>query len=477
MSTSFFIIAIGCLPIVLALNVLKMYKGSPLAIALLLFMISISLWQLDVSVLYLEGILPEEAIFWLFRLLRIGVIAGVPIAFYTAYLILKKHTVPFKKHSLLGFLLSIFNKKALWLLMAWSVFIYVINWSNWGIKEIELTEASKLGTKLYFPIYGELHFLFLIHTGSIFFLLLVVLFVTKTIPNQYLRSFLTTFSLCAIFLFLTGYLNFIPATGAILGSMGVVVFSSIIVFAFVKMNTLMTINYNRLVERQKKLDYTGDIATSLIHEVKNNLQIIKAYSKLLPRSSPLPEESRRMVNMIEKASNQLEELTQSYSEYLHTKAIDFKITDVSKIIQEAIDITSNLVENNRVELIFENKCTPLKAYVSETYLKQVFVNLIKNSCEAIDDENKQRRITIRSLIVDDQIIIDVIDTGDGIPLDQWEYIFDPFISTKKSGMGAGLPFVRKIIFEHRGEIKVSQSSEKGTTFRMILPQYEHSYFQ
>ncbi|WP_404810011.1 ATP-binding protein [Metabacillus halosaccharovorans] len=127
-----------------------------------------------------------------------------------------------------------------------------------------------------------------------------------------------------------------------------------------------------------------------------------------------------------------------------------------------------------MDICFEQKYKPLKAFASSTYLKQVFINLIKNSCEAIDDVNPKRNIAIKTDIVADKIIIDISDSGNGIVKDRWESIFDPFISTKELGMGIGLPFVRKVIFEHRGEIFVLESSQNGTTFRVTLPQYEFS---
>ena len=76
----------------------------------------------------------------------------------------------------------------------------------------------------------------------------------------------------------------------------------------------------------------------------------------------------------------------------------------------------------------------------------------------------------------DRIFINFIDTGKGIPADNWESIFDPFISSKKDGLGLGLPFVKNIIFEHRGDIKVVDSGPKGTHIQIILPQYFFSNF-
>lgn len=474
MITSLLIFTIGLLPLVLAINVIRIYKGSQLGIALLLFMCSITLWQMDIGVLYLKGILPEEWILSLFRFFRVGTTGVVPVIFYLIYLLLNKHTPNLKNKTGYNVFQSFFNLKVFWVLFVWSVGVYTINWTNWGIEGLRVVQLSDPYTSLYFPVYGDYHFLYLLHTGTVLLFLIIVVIICRGIQNTSLKSFLRTFSYCSMFLLLTGFLNFLPGTGAVISSVGVIIFSSSIIFSFVKMNNLVTINYNLLKERQKKMDYLGNISTSLIHEVKNNIQIIKGYSKIVAETTDLPKQSENHVSMIQLGTNQLEQLTYDYSEYIKKKAVEFKDADLNQIIQEAIDLTTELRNEKKIDICFEQKYKPLKAFASSTYLKQVFINLIKNSCEAMDHVTNERNIAIKTDIVGDKIIIDVSDSGEGIVKDRWESIFDPFISTKESGMGIGLPFVRKIIFEHRGEIYVLESSKNGTTFRVVLPQYEFS---
>lgn len=80
---------IGMIPIVLAICLIKIYKGSELATALLLYMLFISFWQLDVAVLYLKGVISKDLITFLFRLFRLGPTFLVPIVFYLAYILIK----------------------------------------------------------------------------------------------------------------------------------------------------------------------------------------------------------------------------------------------------------------------------------------------------------------------------------------------------------------------------------------------------
>lgn len=476
MIISFLIAIIGIIPVVLAICLLKLYKGSELAIPLLLYMLLVSFWQLDIAVLYLEGIVSEESILWLFKIFRAGPTFLVPLVFYISYIIIKKHTV-FPKNKLLSrFLLLIFNKKVLVFIILWSAMIYFINMTDYGISGLKGMEIVESNTYFYFPEYGPLQFLYIIHTVSFVIFVACSYIISRNLENKYFGDFLGAFFICSFFLFVSGFLNFIPGAGALFSSLGVVVFSVIVLFSFVKINTMMTVNYNRLIERQKKLDYAGNLTASLVHEVNNSLVVIKGYSKLLSELSSLPSDGKRMNEMMDVAAKQIEELIENYKKYIKYESIDYKMTDLNKIIDQAIELTKEIRKEHSVDILFEKNFKTLKAYVNETNIKQVFINLIKNSTEAIPKDRSLKKITITLGIEADRIIINVIDTGKGIPAENWETIFDPFISNKREGLGLGLPFIKKVIFEHRGNIKIVDSSSDGTNIQIILPQYSFSDF-
>jgi signal transduction histidine kinase len=458
---------------VLAICVLKMYKGSELAFALFLYMLSISFWQLNIAVLYLKGVLSEELITWLFRFFRIGPTFMIPLVFYLAYVLINKHTTNIKNKSFFQFQSSIFNPKVLFFLVVWSFIVYLINMTKFGIIGVKDVKIVNSDIYFYFPEYGPLQFLYLFHTSSFFILIIFTFIISRQIQNLYLKKFLGTFSFCTFLLFIFGFLNFIPGTGALFSSLGIIIFSVIIVFSFVRMNTMLTVDYNRLLERQKKLDNAGSLTASLVHEVKNTLQIINGYSKLLGESH-LPPEGKKNTVMIQKAADQMEDLINNYTKLLKYKSIDFKMVDLNEMIEHSIEISSEFLQRNAVEVYFDKKYSTLKTYANEAYLKQVFVNLFKNSSEAFPKESFIRNIMISTDIQVNRIFINIIDTGKGIPGDHWDSIFDPFTTSKSEGLGLGLPFVKNIILEHRGDIKVVDSSPNGTHIQIILPQYSFS---
>lgn len=462
---------IGIIPIFLGLSVNSLFKGSKLAFVLLLYMIFITIWQENIGILYFNDQLNEQVILFLFRLFRIGPTFAIPIVFYVAYIIIKKYFITFKDENMLNNILNVvFTKKVFLVLIVWSSIVYMVNWTELGIIGLKTEYVYHSHTIFYFPEYGQWHWLYIFHMSSFILFLFFLFLLSRKILNTSIKKFLSAFSIYSLLLFITGFINFFPSTGIVTSSIGVIIFSVLIMFEFIKLNANMKLKYYQLIERQKKLDYTGHLAGSLIHEVKNTIQIIKGYSQLLEDSVPMKEDEKGFLEMILKATEQMDNLANNYREYMKHSQMEFKMEDIHKIIEQSINFSQEMLKEKQVDIEFANHSSPLKAYVNKTYLQQVFLNLIKNSVAAIPVENEYRKITIRTDLFEDYIVINFYDTGIGIPSENWEYIFDPFVSSSDQGTGFGLPFVKKVIFEHKGDILVMDSTSAGTHFQIKIPQ-------
>lgn len=469
------ICAIGVIPIVLAFSVNRVYQDSNLSLGLIIFMILVSIWQGSIGVLYFKDVLNEKNVLLLFRLLRIGSTFSIPVVYYIAYELIKNYSIPFKNDKFLTKVLHfIFTKNMLIALIIWSSIIYMLGWTKYGIEGLKTEQISFSSMEFYFPEYGVFSWLYTVHIGSLIFFLLFLFVLAKKIYNTNIRNFLKGFAFYSLFLFLMGFLNFSPQTGVVAGSLGVIVFSIMIILEFMKLNTRMKLKYYQLMERQKKLDSTGHLAGSLIHEVKNTSQIIQGFSQLLKKSTSMKENEAGYVDMILKATKQIDNLANNYRKYMNNSKMEFKMEDLHKIIEQSIEFTKEMIKEKHVEIEFTNQYRPLKAFVNKTYLQQVFTNLIKNSLEAIPMEREIRKISIHTDLFEDSIVINFYDTGSGIPRENWESIFDPFITFTDKGMGLGLPLVKKTLFEHRGDIFVINSTPAGTCFQIRLPQFESS---
>ncbi|MFC1632508.1 sensor histidine kinase, partial [Candidatus Omnitrophota bacterium] len=94
--------------------------------------------------------------------------------------------------------------------------------------------------------------------------------------------------------------------------------------------------------------------------------------------------------------------------------------------------------------------------------------LVANSLEAMEGSST-KKLTIKAQNLNDQVIVEINDTGCGIPKDKIDAIFDPFITYKHQGSGLGLSIAKKIVDDHKGTIEVTSESGKGTSFRVSLP--------
>jgi two-component system, NtrC family, sensor kinase len=139
-------------------------------------------------------------------------------------------------------------------------------------------------------------------------------------------------------------------------------------------------------------------------------------------------------------------------------------------IEEVMDSILSIIHNElkyKVELLKEYGDTPL-VHGNPQRLGQVFINLLLNATQAIDERGK---ICIKTYSKNGYVFLDVRDTGQGIPEENLKRIFDPFFTTKPvgKGTGLGLSLCHEIIKKHSGEIKVASKIGEGTTMTVMLP--------
>jgi signal transduction histidine kinase len=136
-----------------------------------------------------------------------------------------------------------------------------------------------------------------------------------------------------------------------------------------------------------------------------------------------------------------------------------ELTDVTKVID-------NAARHARVEIIrnYSPEVPPLP--IDPGLMEQVFINLLTNAAQA---SAPNAPITVVTRALNGEAEVSVIDRGCGIPADKIETIFNPFVTTKQSGVGLGLAIVAKIIDGHGGRMAVESEPGKGSTFRVCLP--------
>ena len=223
-------------------------------------------------------------------------------------------------------------------------------------------------------------------------------------------------------------------------------------------------NQDRMIYLEKMAAWQ-EIARRLAHEIKNPLtpiqltiqQIVDQDSGNDKEFSKLLKESYQIIN---EEIGSLRKLVNEFSEFGRMPELNLKEGDPGQLIKDV----AGLYPQRKIELNLPDK--PVLIEFDEDRIKRVLINLVQNAIQA-DPDNKP--VTINMVINEKEIKIQVKDQGAGIAPDVQKQIFEPYYSTKKSGVGLGLAITRKMVEEHGGRITVESELGKGSCFTILLP--------
>lgn len=223
-------------------------------------------------------------------------------------------------------------------------------------------------------------------------------------------------------------------------------------------------NQERMIYLEKMAAWQ-EIARRLAHEIKNPLTPIRLTIQQIVDSDPhTNEEYSKLLNesyqIINEEIGSLHRLVTEFSEFGKMPELNLQKDDLRALITDV----AALYSHRQIQLKLPGN--PVEISFDWDRIKRVFINLLENAVQA-DPEN--RPIVISLSEGDGDIRIEVRDEGPGIAEELLPRIFEPYFSTKKSGVGLGLAITRKMVEEHGGRISVDSAPGKGTCFRIILP--------
>ena len=217
--------------------------------------------------------------------------------------------------------------------------------------------------------------------------------------------------------------------------------------------------------QSEKLAALGYLSAGMAHEIRNPLNSIALLVQLL--QSGMTEQERHEYS--EKVLKEIDRIDEILGKLLHaSKGPRFEVREVSidQVLQTALEVFKPQTELHNIDVVVEHRAVPPPIPADPTELEHVFTNLFAN---AIHEMQGKGTLRVQLDHDDRQIIVRVSDTGRGIPSEHLSSIFDPFFSTKRSGSGMGLAFVRRIVKTHHGKIEVEKSDGNGTTFCLRFP--------
>lgn len=219
----------------------------------------------------------------------------------------------------------------------------------------------------------------------------------------------------------------------------------------------------------EKLASIGMVSATFAHEIRNPLTSLKTFAQLMPEKyydSDFRETFARVVSFdIERIEDLINDLLDFSSKRGHIGVDNFNLTE---LINETINYIENKFALDKRNITIERNYKDIEINMTGDInrLKQAFVNIMSNGCQAMHEGG----VLSVDIIHDGRNVdISISDTGEGIDPEDIERVFEPFYTTKEKGIGLGLAISKKAIEEHGGSIKVENRLGLGTTFVITLP--------
>ncbi|KAB2441345.1 PAS domain-containing sensor histidine kinase [Bacillus luti] len=222
-----------------------------------------------------------------------------------------------------------------------------------------------------------------------------------------------------------------------------------------------------LLNKSDTLAAIGQLAAGVAHEVRNPLTVIKGFIQLFQINK---EDQEKYFDLMLSEIERIEAILQEFLSIAKTDEINTEKKNIYQIFKNVVSLmnTKAIMTNIHVELYTDSK--ELIIECSENQLKQVFINILQNSIEAMPAGGK---ISIQIKKINNEgVFIHVIDEGIGIPEERIKRLGEPFYSTKEKGTGIGLMLSYKIIESHQGTISTMSKVGVGTTVTIYLPKIQ-----
>jgi PAS domain S-box-containing protein len=235
------------------------------------------------------------------------------------------------------------------------------------------------------------------------------------------------------------------------------------------------------VRRGERLAALGQMALALAHEIRNPLGAIRGVAQLLGDelggASPFREHVRVVLAEIDRVNRVMEALL----DLGRPLTLTFGFVNLHELLDRVMLLAEPAARAHEVQLVRRYDPSLPALWADADRLVQVFQNLVQNGIEAMPGGG---RLTLTTRLSLDTVFggrvdlgagprplveVQVVDEGEGIPVELLDRVFDPFVTTKPRGLGLGLALAHRIVEEHRGALRVASVPGKGTTFRCHLP--------
>ena len=218
--------------------------------------------------------------------------------------------------------------------------------------------------------------------------------------------------------------------------------------------------------RSEKLAYTGRIAASIAHEIRNPLTNVTMSAHQFKKAIKSDDPRTKHIEIIEKNTERINYLITELLNCARPPKLNLRFFDIHKVIRNVLESTKTKIRPQRIKVKKKFTLRQFKIMIDKEQMERAFLNIILNAIEAMP---KKGKLTILTEVNKNLLVVKIQDTGKGIHDKDIIRIFDPFFSSKPEGVGLGLTLCYGIIVSHGGTIEVESKPRKGTIFTVSLP--------
>ena len=235
-------------------------------------------------------------------------------------------------------------------------------------------------------------------------------------------------------------------------------------------NVSSRVKLEETLQQSEKLSSIGLLAAGVAHEVNTPLTGVSSYTQMLLGMVPETDPKHALLQKMQRQTDRATNIVSNLLNFSRIGSVtDSTEVDINRLLDDTLQLLEPQIRKSSIEIIknYSDDIQPIFGNAGK--LQQVFTNLILNARDAMIAGGK---ITLRTdLVDDDEIKVEVTDTGEGIPPENLGKIFDPFFTTKGvgNGTGLGLAVTYGIVQEHGGTIEAFSESGHGTTFMLSFP--------
>lgn len=338
-----------------------------------------------------------------------------------------------------------------------------------GRKASVILVAVFLFIRLYL---GDLGGGFYASAFSSIVILIPLLMVHKTFKNatKHKRVLIA----CSFSLFFCTFLFVLRAI--VLGHFSLTFYMEILIFFFIHLFSTFLMVYfsemlresvymNMQVIKAEKLEVVSHLASSISHEVRNPLTVVKGILQMLYKNEWEEEKRNQFIEISLQEIDRANDIIGNYLTFAKSVQEEHIIVDLEQELQRSINVITPMANMSCVDI--HTIIEPIRMKGDPQLLQQCFLNITKNCIEAMPNGGN---LFIRTEEVDDGVIIQIKDTGEGMTNEQLNRLGEPFFTTKgREGTGLGMMAVIKIIKLMNGKLDVTSTKNEGTQFRIYFP--------